>query len=107
MEIIEFCVIPMVSSPVDKAVGFSFRIVRDLPYAVFPGAVSVKEHQSTISLSVAFMLGVKKKGVRNWLDDIITPTRIFEDQLKLLRETFDCLRQSKLSVNLPKSKFCF
>ncbi|CAM9577513.1 unnamed protein product, partial [Ascophyllum nodosum] len=24
-----------------------------------------------------------------------------------LRETFDCLRQSKLSVNLPKSEFCF
>ena len=53
-------------------------------------------------------MGVKKKGVRKWLDDIITPTLTFQEQLELLRETFDCLRQSKLSVNLlPKSEFCF
>ena len=50
---------------------------------------------------------VKKKGVRNWLDDIIIPTHTFEEQLELFRETFDCLRQSRLSVNLPKSDFCF
>ena len=50
---------------------------------------------------------VRKKGVRNWLDDMITSTRTFEQQVKLLRETFDCLRQSKLSVNLPKSEFSF
>ena len=49
---------------------------------------------------------VKKKGVRNWLDDIITPTRTFDEQLQLLRETFDCLRQRELSVNLP-SELCF
>ena len=36
------------------------------------------------------ILRVKKKGVRNWLDDIIIPTRTFEEQLELLRETFDC-----------------
>ena len=53
------------------------------------------------------IMGVKNKGMRNWLDDIIIPTRTFEEQLKLLRETFDCLRQSKLLVNLPKSEFCF
>ena len=52
-------------------------------------------------------MGVNKKGVRNWLADIIIPTCTFEEQLKLLRETFDCLRQSKLSVNVPKSDFCF
>ena len=52
MEVIGSCVIPMVSSPVDRVVGISFRIVRDLSYAVFPGAASMKEHQSTISLSV-------------------------------------------------------
>ena len=52
-------------------------------------------------------MGVKKKGVRNWLNGISIPTRTFEEQVELLRETFDCLRQSKLSVNLPKSKFCF
>ena len=52
-------------------------------------------------------MGVKKKGVRNWLGDIIIPTRTFEQQLELLRETFDCLRQSKLSVSLPKLEFCF
>ena len=51
--------------------------------------------------------GVKKKGVRNCLDDMIIPTRIFEEQLELLREIFNCLRQSKLSVNLPKSELCF
>ena len=50
---------------------------------------------------------VKKKGVRNWLDDVIIPTRTFEQQVELLRETFDCLRQNKLSVDLPKSEFCF
>ena len=38
---------------------------------------------------------------------MIIPTRTFEQQLELLRETFDCLRQGKLSVNLPKSEFCF
>ena len=47
-------------------------------------------------------MGVKKNGVRNWLDDILIPTRTFEEQLELLRETFDCLRQSKLSAHLPK-----
>ena len=48
-----------------------------------------------------------EKGIRNWLDDIIIPTRTFEEQLELLRETFDYLQQSELSVNLPKSKLCF
>ena len=37
-------------------------------------------------------MGVKKRGVRNWLDDIIIPTRTFEEQLELLCETFGCLR---------------
>ena len=50
-------------------------------------------------------MGVKKKGVRHWLDDSVTPTRTVEEKLELLRETFDCLRQSKLWVNLPKSEF--
>ena len=50
---------------------------------------------------------VKQKGVRNWLDDMIIPTHTFEQQLELLRETFDCLRQGKLSVNLPKLEFYF
>ena len=45
--------------------------------------------------------------VRNWLDDIIIPTRTFEKQLKLLRETFHCVQQGKLSLNLPKSELCF
>ena len=53
------------------------------------------------------IMRVKKKGVRNWLDDNIIPTRTWEEQLELLRETFDCLRQSKLSANLPKSEFWF
>ena len=69
----------------------------------------MKEYQSTISFANYVdgnIMGVKKKGVRNWLDDIIISTRTFEKQLELLRETFDCLRQSKLSVNLPKSEFC-
>ena len=38
------------------------------------------------------IMRVKKKGVRNWLDDIIIPTRTFEEQFELLRETFYCLR---------------
>ena len=45
---------------------------------------------------------VLKKGVHNWLDNIIIPTRILGEQSELLCEAFDCLRQSKLSVNLPK-----
>ena len=53
------------------------------------------------------IMGVEKKGVHNWLDDIIIPTRTLEEQLELIWETFDCLRQSRLSVNLPKSEFCF
>ena len=48
----------------------------------------------------------KKKGVRNWLHIMIS-TRTFEEQLELLRKTFDCSRQSKLSLNLPKLEFCF
>ena len=52
-------------------------------------------------------MGVKKKGVHNWLDDIIIPDRTCKEHLELLRETFDSLRQSKLSANLPKSEFCF
>ena len=50
---------------------------------------------------------VKKKGKCNWLDDIIIPTRTLGEQLELLRKPFDCLRQGKLSVNLPKLEFCF
>ena len=51
---------------------------------------------------------VKKKCVRKWLEDnIIVPTRTFEEQLAPLRKTFDYLRQSRLSVNLPKYEFCF
>ena len=66
----------------------------------------------TVPSSFAIYVGgsimrVKKKGVRNWLDDMTIPTRTFEQQLELLRETFDCLRQSKLSFNLPKSELCF
>ena len=45
--------------------------------------------------------------MRNWLDNIISPTHILGEQPELLRETFDCLRQSKLSVNLPKSESWF
>ena len=53
-------------------------------------------------------MGVKKKRVLNWLDDLIIPTRTFEQLLELLRrETFDCFRQSKLSINLAKPEFCF
>ena len=51
---------------------------------------------------------VKKKGVHKWLNSIIIIlTRTFEEQLALLRETFDCLRQSRLSVNIPKYEFRF
>ena len=53
------------------------------------------------------IMPVEKKGVQNWLDDITIPTRTVEEQLDLIRETFDSLRRSRLSVNLPKSKFCF
>jgi hypothetical protein len=45
--------------------------------------------------------------LRNWLDDMIVPTRTFEQRLELHQENFDWLRQGKLSVNLPKSEFCF
>ena len=41
--------IPMVLSPMDRVFPISFRIVRDLPYAVVLGAAFMKEHQSTIS----------------------------------------------------------
>ena len=47
------------------------------------------------------------KGVRNWLDDIIIPTATAKDQFVLLREAFDLIRAGHLSVNLPKSEFCF
>ena len=50
---------------------------------------------------------VNKKGVHNWLGGIIIPTRTLGEQLGLLCETFDCLRLSKLSVNLSRWEFCF
>ena len=53
------------------------------------------------------IMRVKKKSVCNWLEYVITPTRKFEEQIELLRETFDYLRQSKLSVKLPKSELYF
>ena len=49
MEVIGSCVIPVVFSPVDRVLRISFRIVRDLPYAVVLGAAFMKEHHSTIS----------------------------------------------------------
>ena len=48
MEVIGFCVIPMVFFPVDRVFRISFRIVHDLPYAVVLGAAFMKEHQSTM-----------------------------------------------------------
>ena len=53
------------------------------------------------------IMEVNKEGVRNWLVDIIIPTKTVVEQLDLLRKTFECLRQKKLSVNLPKPEFCF
>ena len=41
-------------------------------------------------------MGVNKKGVHIWLDDIIIPTRTL---LELLRETFDCY--GKQAVGKP------
>ena len=40
------------------------------------------------------IMRVKKKGVSTWLDGIIISTRPFEEQLQLLCEAFDCLRQA-------------
>ena len=48
MEVTGSCVIPMVFSPVDRVFRVSFRIIRDLPYAVVLGAAFMKEHHSTI-----------------------------------------------------------
>ena len=56
---------------------------------------------------VGSIMRIKKKGMRDWLDDIIIPTCTYEDQLELLRETFDGLRQSKLSVNPTKLALYF
>ena len=53
------------------------------------------------------IMGIKKIGARNWLDDMIISIRTFEQQLELLWETFDCLGKRKLSVNLPKSELYF
>ena len=39
----------MVFSLVDRVFRISFRIVRDLPYAVIAGVTFMKKHQSTIS----------------------------------------------------------
>ena len=49
MEVIGSCVIPVVFPPIDRVFRTSFRVVRDLPYAVVPGAAFMKEHHSTIS----------------------------------------------------------
>ena len=49
MEVTVSHIIPMMFSPVDRVFRISFRIVRDLPYAVVLGAAFMKEYQSTIS----------------------------------------------------------
>ena len=52
------------------------------------------------------LLPVKDKGIKNWLDDIAIPSKTLEDQWGLLRETLECLRQGRLTVNRQKSHFC-
>lgn len=49
---------------------------------------------------------VKSQGVHNWLDNIIVPTKTVEYRIGLLHETLDCLRDARLSVNLPKLELC-
>ena len=49
MEVIGSCVIHMVFSPVDRVFRISFRIVRDLLYAVVLGVAFMKARHSTIS----------------------------------------------------------
>ena len=49
MEVIGFCVIPIVFSTVDRVFRISFRVVRDLPYAAVRGAAFMEEHQCTTS----------------------------------------------------------
>ena len=52
------------------------------------------------------LLPLKDKRIKNWLDDIAIPSKTLEDQWGLLRETLECLRQRRLTVNLQKSHFC-
>ena len=53
------------------------------------------------------IMPIKKKGGLNWLEDIIILTRTVEEQFDFICETCDCLRRSRLSVNLHKLEFCF
>ena len=46
---------------------------------------------------------LKRKGVQNWLDDIIIYTQQVEGQLNLLRQMLDKLSRAGLSVNFSKS----
>ena len=57
--------------------------------------------------AVGSIMEVKKKGLHNELDDINTPSRTLNEQLKLVRETFDYLQQNSLALSLPKSEFFF
>ena len=52
------------------------------------------------------LVPVKEKGIKNWLDDIAISSKALEDQWGLLRETLECLRQRRLTVNLQKKHFC-
>lgn len=52
------------------------------------------------------LMPVKSKGVRNWLDDIMVPTKTVEGQFQLLRQRFDCLQKGYLSMNLHESERC-
>ena len=52
------------------------------------------------------LLTVKDKGIKNWLDNIVIPSKTLENQWGLLQETLECLRQGRLTVNLQKSHFC-
>ena len=49
MKVIGSCVITVVFPLVDRVFQISFRIVRDLPYAVVLGAAFMKEYHSTIN----------------------------------------------------------
>ena len=52
------------------------------------------------------LLTVNDRGIKNWLDDIPIPSKTVEDQWGLLRQTLECLRQERLTVNIQKSHFC-
>jgi len=47
------------------------------------------------------------KDAKNFIDDVIAHSDGFENQLKILRDLFECVRRANLKIKPSKTKLCY